>query len=114
MLLAASNSLATTYFQCRFFKTISLKLTIFLRNNSLSAPKLNDEATRYEFLQLTIKGSGFLWHQIRCIVALLCEIGHGNEKPEVSSSAMNILKVMMREMITFIDDNFTLPAVKSI
>lgn len=58
----------------------------FFRNNSLPTLKLNEEATRYEFLQFTIKGSGFLWHQIRCIMALLCEIGHGNEKPEVSSS----------------------------
>lgn len=34
--------------------------------------------------QLTVKGSGFLWHQIRFIVGLLFEIGSGNEEPKVT------------------------------
>jgi len=37
----------------------------------------------FNLLKLTIKASGFLWHQIRCIVTILYEIGCGNEKSEV-------------------------------
>jgi tRNA pseudouridine38/39 synthase len=33
--------------------------------------------------QLTVKGSGFLWHQIRFIVGLLFEIGSKNEESTV-------------------------------
>ncbi len=40
-------------------------------------------SSRYEMLELTIVGSGFLWHQIRCIVGVLVEIGRMHEKPEV-------------------------------
>ncbi|OZC10021.1 tRNA pseudouridine synthase A [Onchocerca flexuosa] len=62
--------------------------SVIVRNNSTL--KLNEEATRYEFLQFTVKGSGFLWHQIRCIMALLCEIGQGNEKPEIIAELLDI------------------------
>lgn len=32
----------------------------------------------------TIQGSGFLWHQIRCIMYLLFLVGTGRESPEVT------------------------------
>ncbi|KAL3994098.1 tRNA pseudouridine(38-40) synthase [Acanthocheilonema viteae] len=76
--------------EMNYIRTITYADISFILNNSLPTPKLSDEATCYEFLQLTIKGSGFLWHQIRCIVALLCEIGHGNEKPEVITELLDI------------------------
>jgi hypothetical protein len=33
---------------------------------------------------MTIKGSAFLWHQVRCMVAVLFLIGQGLESPFVS------------------------------
>ena len=37
----------------------------------------------YTMCELTIVGSSFLWHQIRCIVGILFLIGQGKENPEV-------------------------------
>lgn len=33
---------------------------------------------------IKIKGSAFLWHQVRCMVAVLFLIGQGHESPDVS------------------------------
>ena len=44
---------------------------------------LIDREEGYQMCELTIVGLAFLWHQIRCIVALLFMIGQGKEKPEV-------------------------------
>uniref|UniRef100_A0A0R3S1G8 tRNA pseudouridine synthase n=1 Tax=Elaeophora elaphi TaxID=1147741 RepID=A0A0R3S1G8_9BILA len=76
--------------EMNYIRTIISADISYILNNSLLEPKLSDEGSRYEFLQLTIKGSGFLWHQIRCIMAVLCEIGHGNEKPEVIIELLDI------------------------
>lgn len=32
---------------------------------------------------MTIRGSAFLWHQVRCLVAVLFMIGQGLESPTV-------------------------------
>ncbi|VDO42987.1 unnamed protein product [Onchocerca flexuosa] len=74
--------------EMNYVRTITYADISFISNNSTL--KLNEEATRYEFLQFTVKGSGFLWHQIRCIMALLCEIGQGNEKPEIIAELLDI------------------------
>ncbi len=36
--------------------------------------------------QLTIVGNAFLWHQIRCIMAVLFLVGRNQESPEVRVS----------------------------
>ena len=38
----------------------------------------------YDMCELTVVGKAFLWHQIRCIVAVLLLVGQDREKPEVS------------------------------
>ena len=38
----------------------------------------------YAMCELTVVGQAFLWHQIRCIVAVLFLIAQGKEEPEVS------------------------------
>lgn len=43
-----------------------------------------ESSSQFTLLKLTIRATGFLWHQIRCIVAILYEIGCGNERPEVN------------------------------
>lgn len=37
----------------------------------------------YQMLCLEIVGQAFLWHQVRCIVAVLLLVGQGLEEPEV-------------------------------
>ncbi|KAG0315288.1 tRNA pseudouridine synthase 3 [Dissophora globulifera] len=43
-----------------------------------------------EFYQLTLRGSAFLWHQVRCMMAVLLAIGQGLEEPEVIDKLMDI------------------------
>ena len=45
---------------------------------------------RYEMCELIVTGSGFLWHQIRCIVALLILIGQGKEDVSLIQSLLDI------------------------
>jgi len=44
----------------------------------------------YEMCELTITGQAFLWHQIRCIVAILFLIGQGLEKPSIISELLDV------------------------
>ncbi|GMT13392.1 hypothetical protein PFISCL1PPCAC_4689, partial [Pristionchus fissidentatus] len=46
--------------------------------------------SRYDLLELTVVGTGFLWHQIRFIVGVLHEIGLGNEDPSLVSSLLDV------------------------
>ena len=41
----------------------------------------------YPMCELTVVGQAFLWHQIRCIVAVLFLIAQGKEEPEVSMTS---------------------------
>ncbi len=52
------------------------------RMDSIEVDGDNKDAP-YSLLQLRVQASGFLWHQIRCIVTLLYLIGLGKEEPEV-------------------------------
>lgn len=38
---------------------------------------------------MIIKGSAFLWHQVRCLVAVLFMIGQGLESPNVSGDVVS-------------------------
>lgn len=42
----------------------------------------NDDSG-YRMCELVVEGKAFLWHQVRCLVAILMMIGEGKEKPEV-------------------------------
>ena len=43
-----------------------------------------------------VHGSAFLWHQVRCMVAVLFLVGQGLEKPEVVDQLLEIKKVPTR------------------
>jgi tRNA pseudouridine38/39 synthase len=45
---------------------------------------------------MTIKGSAFLWHQVRCMVAVLFLIGQGLESPFVSMVSLKLPSVLER------------------
>lgn len=42
-----------------------------------------DKPTSYDMFYLELMGKAFLWHQVRCIVAILLLVGQKNEKPEI-------------------------------
>uniref|UniRef100_A0A915NBI7 tRNA pseudouridine synthase n=1 Tax=Meloidogyne floridensis TaxID=298350 RepID=A0A915NBI7_9BILA len=68
-----------------YIRTINdAKIEEMEENNFSSASK------QFNLLKLTIKASGFLWHQIRCIVTILYEIGCGNEKVELIDQLLDV------------------------
>jgi len=52
----------------------------------------NGDTSRYDILRLTVKASGFLWHQIRCIVTLIYEIAVGREQLTLITNLLDINK----------------------
>lgn len=53
-----------------------------------------------ELWAMTIKGSAFLWHQVRCMVAVLFLIGQGLESPFVVDSLLDIMKTPRKPQYT--------------
>ncbi|XP_024972274.1 tRNA pseudouridine(38/39) synthase [Cynara cardunculus var. scolymus] len=45
-----------------------------------------------ELMLLKVKGSAFLWHQVRCMVAVLFLIGQGLESPDVIDALLDVEK----------------------
>ncbi|KAL9547549.1 hypothetical protein MBANPS3_006124, partial [Mucor bainieri] len=43
-----------------------------------------------EFYQVELKGTAFLWHQVRCIMAILFLVGQKLEKPEIVRELLDI------------------------
>ena len=77
-----------------YIRTINdAKIEEMEENNFSSASK------QFNLLKLTIKASGFLWHQIRCIVTILYEIGCGNEKVEVFFYSFKFIKIYFLKLI---------------
>lgn len=46
-----------------------------------------------ELWSIRIKGSAFLWHQVRCMVAVLFMIGEGVESPDVLDALLDVDKI---------------------
>ncbi|VEU22933.1 DEKNAAC104218 [Brettanomyces naardenensis] len=66
----------------------SKQLTSFTREVfSVSIHELEEEPGFYVF---NLKGSAFLWHQVRCMMAVLLTVGQGYEKPEIVTGLMDI------------------------
>lgn len=63
-------------------------------SSSSSSSSLGGEEVEggYDLLCLEIVGQAFLWHQVRCIVALLLLVGHRLEEPQVISELLDISK----------------------
>ncbi|CAF3927673.1 unnamed protein product [Rotaria magnacalcarata] len=57
-----------------------------------SGHDLNSKNSGYEMCELLVHGSGFLWHQIRCVVAILISIGQGKEDASLVRMLLDIEK----------------------
>ena len=60
----------------------------------------NSTISPYDMCALTISGKAFLWHQIRCIVAVLFRIGAGKETPDVVQQLLDVEKNPCRPQYT--------------
>jgi len=49
----------------------------------------------------TVTGTAFLWHQIRCMIAVLFLIGEHLEAPQVISDLLDITKVTKKPLYDF-------------
>lgn len=56
----------------------------------------HEQLVEYDMLYLEIKGSAFLWHMIRCIVAILMLIGKEVESPEIVKELLDVEKNSMK------------------
>lgn len=52
----------------------------------------SEEISPFSMLIFQITGKAFLWHQIRCIMAILLLIGQGNEEPSVIKELLDVEK----------------------
>uniref|UniRef100_A0AC35FBC7 tRNA pseudouridine synthase n=1 Tax=Panagrolaimus sp. PS1159 TaxID=55785 RepID=A0AC35FBC7_9BILA len=57
---------------------------------NISALDEQAPSSPYQMFQLKFRGSGFLWHQIRCIVSVVYDIGRGVEDVTLISKLLDI------------------------
>lgn len=46
--------------------------------------------SEHDMMVLVLIGSAFLWHQVRCLVAILLLVGQGYEQPEIIPQLLDI------------------------
>ncbi|KAF8362330.1 tag-124, partial [Pristionchus pacificus] len=61
--------------------------------------------SRYDLLELTVVGTGFLWHQIRFIVGVLHEIGQGKEEVELITRLLDVAATPRRPVYSMAVDS---------
>ncbi|KAM9940300.1 hypothetical protein OXX80_000220 [Metschnikowia pulcherrima] len=57
-----------------------------------------------DFYVFDLKGSAFLWHQVRCMVAILFLVGQGLESPSVVQELLNIEKYPSKPLFEMAND----------
>lgn len=67
-------------------------VTFFRRIDNISLRLLDNEPNMYSMVELIVEGSSFLWHQIRCIVAILLLIGEHKETPTIIDDLLDVDK----------------------
>ncbi|XP_043698137.1 tRNA pseudouridine(38/39) synthase isoform X1 [Telopea speciosissima] len=72
------------------------------RRNILSfeVSSCNERSEDDQIWAMTIKGSSFLWHQVRCMVAVLFMIGQGLESPSVIDILLDTSKTPRKPQYT--------------
>ncbi|GIL65068.1 hypothetical protein Vafri_18923 [Volvox africanus] len=44
----------------------------------------------HQVFAMTVRGTAFLWHQVRCMAAVLLMVGRGQERPEIVSKLLDV------------------------
>lgn len=67
-------------------------VTFFRRIDDIKLNVLEINPNEYSTVELIVEGSSFLWHQIRCIVAVLFLVGQKKEEPSIVDELLDIEK----------------------
>lgn len=59
-------------------------------------PTTIEAGPNIEFYELELKGTAFLWHQVRCMMSVLFLVGQGLEEPEIVRDLLDVTKVDAR------------------
>ncbi|KAK2147538.1 hypothetical protein LSH36_548g04006 [Paralvinella palmiformis] len=97
MKIAASKLVGTHDFRNLCKMDVGNRVTQFVREiRQVSVNILDDDLQKsedtnpYTMCEIKIIGNAFLWHQIRCIVAILFMVGEKKEKPEIIDALLDI------------------------
>lgn len=71
--------------------TFERELKVARISPALGTSDINSD-NPYNMFYLELTGKAFLWHQVRCIVAILLLVGQRNEKPEIISELLDVEK----------------------
>jgi tRNA pseudouridine38/39 synthase len=73
---------------------INFQRTILSAQVQLMGQSLSEERWQepFQLCQFEVTGQAFLYHQVRCMMAILFLIGQGMEKPEIIDELLNIEK----------------------
>lgn len=73
---------------------INFQRTILFAQVQLVGQSLDKETWQepFQLCQFEVTGQAFLYHQVRCMMAILFLIGQGMEKPEIIDELLNIEK----------------------
>lgn len=69
-----------------------------------SSPSSSLKACGPKVYAFCVNGSAFLWHQVRCMVAVLFLVGQGLEEPSIIDELLNVEKNPGRPMYEMADD----------
>lgn len=72
------------------FQRTILSAQVQLLSQSLEEERWQEA---FQLCQFEVVGQAFLYHQVRCMMAVLFLIGQGMEKPEVIDELLNIEKI---------------------
>lgn len=59
---------------------------------SIENSQKDSKESPYDMLYLVLRGKAFLWHQVRCIMAILFLVGEGREEPTVVKELLDVEK----------------------
>jgi tRNA U38,U39,U40 pseudouridine synthase TruA len=74
------------------FERVMYKVEVCrIMDDSPDADPSEDDAVDKEYTRyyIFVRGQAFLWHQVRCMAAVLFEIGQGNESPDIVFRMLN-------------------------
>ncbi|KAJ9633048.1 pseudouridine synthase deg1 [Knufia peltigerae] len=72
--------------------------------DSITSTGVNKAGARPEVYTFCVHGTAFLWHQVRCMVAILFLVGQGLEQPSIVDELLDIEKNPGRPMYEMADD----------
>ena len=67
-----------------------------INNYERTVVSLDIEPLEQGFCQVTLKGTAFLWHQVRCMMAILFLVGQKLEKPDIVKTLLDVDLVSSR------------------